>query len=265
MDITKYTSDVLMMFKMTIQVICLVFSLLYISVQGQSDRASVRITQGTLLGREDFVSGRTVFSFKGIQYAESPTGTGRFRHSRPYLDTWSGTKPARDDGYPCPQPYQTVQSSEDCLHLSLWTPAIPSGRERLRPVLVYLTGTLFTTDISDKISPEDLVATRDIVVVTVSSRLNVFGFLSLENVVLPGNSGLLDQYYALYWVVSNIAKFGGDPTQVTLAGSGSGAACALYHSLSPRSSPLVQRVMAVSGSPLAAWALARNAADNARR
>ena len=236
------------------------------TVLGQSGRASVRTSQGTLLGREEFVSGRqTVYSFRGIQYAESPTGAGRFRHSRPYLDTWSGTKPAQDDGYPCPQPYQTVQSSEDCLHLSLWTPALPSGRDRLRPVLVYLTGTLFTTDIADRISPEDLVTTRDVVVVTVSSRLNVFGFLSLENVILPGNSGLLDQYYALYWVTANIKYFGGDPTQITLAGSGSGAASALYHSLSPRSSPLIQRVMAVSGTPLAPWALSRNAQDNARR
>ena len=153
-------------------------------VQGQSGRASVRTSQGTLLGREEFVSGKTVYSFRGIQYAESPTGEGRFRHSCPYLDTWSGTKPARDEAYPCPQPYKTVQSSEDCLHLSLWTPALPSGRERVIPVLVYLTGTLFTTDISDRIAPEDLVTTRDIVVVTVSSRMNVFGFLSLENVVL---------------------------------------------------------------------------------
>ena len=51
------------------------------------------------------------------------------------------------------------------------------GRDRLRPVLVYLTGTLFTNDMAGKLSPEDLVGTRDIVVVTVSSRLNVFGFL----------------------------------------------------------------------------------------
>ena len=87
----------------------------------------------------------------------------------------------------------------------------------------------------------------------------------LENFVLPGISGLMDQYFPLYWVTSNIAYFGGDPTQVTLAGSGSGAASALYHSVSPRSSPLIQRVMAASGTPLAPWGLARNPGENAKR
>ena len=247
---------------MNIMRVCIIILIPLCGVSGQS----VRTGQGTLLGREHFVSGRTVYSYRGIQYAEHPTGARRFRHSRPYSDTWSGTKPAREDGPPCPQPYQTVQASEECLHLSLWTPSIPSSdRARLRPVLVYLTGTLFTTDIADKVSPEDLVVARDVVVVTVSSRLNVFGFLSLGNVVLPGNSGLLDQYYALYWVVNNIQYFGGDPTKVTLAGSGSGGASALYHALSPRSSNLIQRVMAVSGTPLASWGLARNPVENAKK
>ena len=234
-------------------------------VSAQRSSPSVRTRQGTLLGRQEFISGRSVYSFLAVQYAEPPTGGGRFRHSRPYLSSWSGTKVVREAGYPCPQPFFTEQSSEDCLHLSIWTPVLPTSRDRLRPVMVYLTGNLFTTDINQKVSPEDLVVSRDIVVVTVSSRLNVFGFLSLENMILPGNSGLLDQYYALYWVNSNIAYFGGDPGQITLVGSGSGGAAAIFHALSPRSSPIINRVMAVSGTPLTPWAVSKNPALNAKR
>ena len=105
----------------------------------------------------------------------------------------------------------------------------------------------------------------DVVVVTVRYRLNVFGYLSLGNVVLPGNSGLLDQYFALYWVSNNIAYFGGDPEKVTLLGTASGAASALLLALSPRSSPLVRRVIAVAGTPLSPFGLSDNPLENARR
>jgi hypothetical protein len=44
------------------------------------------------------------------------------------------------------------------------------------------------------------------VFVSLSYRLNAFGFLSWEDEVLPGNLGLLDQYLAILWVYENIGK-----------------------------------------------------------
>ena len=232
--------------------------------QSLSQRSGPVLTtrQGSLQGQEEVISGRRVYSFRGIKYAEVP---GRFTYSRPYHDSWSGTRSARTDGLPCPQPFYTGEISEDCLHLSVWTPVLPGYAGRPLSVLVYLTGSLFTVDSHTRLAPESLVAERNIIVVTVSSRLNVFGFLSLENVVVPGNMGLLDQYLALLWVRDNVRYLGGDETKITLAGSGSGAASALYLALSSRSASLVRGVMAVSGTPLAPWASSQAPADNARR
>ena len=224
------------------------------------NRPVITTRQGSLLGRDEFVSGRRVYSFRGIKYADV---RARFTYSTPYTASWSGTKSAVDNGLPCPQPWASSQYSEDCLHLSVTTPSLSSNRRV--PVLVFLTGSLFTYDQYTTLSPESLVAERNIIVVTVSSRLNVFGFLSLENVVVPGNMGLLDQYLALLWVRDNIQYFGGDVNRMTLAGSGSGGASALYLSLSSRSSGLVSRVMSMSGTPMSPWAASVNAADNAKR
>ena len=220
--------------------------------------------QGSLQGQEEIISGRRVYSFRGIKYAEV---AARFTYSRPYHDSWSGTRSARTPGPACPQPFYTGEYSEDCLHLSVWSPVLPGYAGRPLPVLVYLTGSLFTVDTQGRsgLAPESLVAERNIIVVSVSSRLNVFGFLSLENVVVPGNMGLLDQYLALLWLRDNLRFLGGDETKITLAGSGSGAASALYLALSARSASLVRGVMAVSGTPLAPWASSRAPAENARR
>lgn len=65
------------------------------------------------------------------------------------------------------------------------------------------------------------------------------GFLSLESPEAPGNLGLWDQNLALRWVQNNIAKFGGDPTRVTVMGHGSGAASLSMHMISPFSKGII--------------------------
>lgn len=61
---------------------------------------------------------------------------------------------------------------------------------------------------------------QDVVLVTVNYRLGPVGFLSLDDPELniPGNAGLKDQTFALKWVQRNIARFGGDPNNVTVFG-----------------------------------------------
>ena len=251
---------------MTMAVVVMAMALLT-TVEGQG-RAQVRVKGGVLLGQEEEVGGRTVLAFLGVKYGEAPVGGARFLPSRPLARGWSGVKSAREEGLPCPQPYTTGGYTEDCLHLSLWTPAIPTfSSQRLRPVLVLLGGhpVLYTEDTGAPTNPRDLVSSTDILVVRVSARLNVFGFLSLGNSVVPGNAGLVDQYLALVWLRDNVRYFGGDPEKLVVAGVGSGGASALLHAVSPRSAPYIKRVLASSGSMLAPWAMQEQPATNALR
>lgn len=76
---------------------------------------------------------------------------------------------------------------------------------------------------------------QDLVVVTANYRLGPFGFLSTQDLVIPGNQGLKDQLLALKWVNQNIHLFGGDPDQVTISGQSAGAVMTSYHIVSEKS------------------------------
>ena len=69
---------------------------------------------------------------------------------------------------------------------------------------------------------EEFVARENVVAVSFNYRLGALGFLSTRDDAAPGNFGLLDQVAALYWVRTNIAKFGGNPKRVTLWGDEAG-------------------------------------------
>lgn len=70
----------------------------------------------------------------------------------------------------------------------------------------------------------------------------------------PGNAALYDAITALRWVQKFISYFGGDPTNVTLAGQSSGSAVVSHLLLSPLSRGLFHRAIAASGSALDVWA-----------
>ena len=88
---------------------------------------------------------------------------------------------------------------------------------------------------------------HDLVLVTINYRLGPLGFLTLGTDDAPGNQGLWDQHLALTWVQENIARFGGDPNLVTLAGESAGSFSATYHLFNPSSEGLFRRVIAQSG------------------
>lgn len=93
------------------------------------------------------------------------------------------------------------------------------------------------------------LAAEGIVVVTLQSRTNIFGWFSLRSPEAPGNLGLLDQRLAFEWIDENIEKFGGDRKQITLLGHGtSGAPNAMLHLTNPNTAARFSRMILMSGT-----------------
>jgi para-nitrobenzyl esterase len=212
-----------------------------------------------------------VSAFKGIPYAAPPIGKLRFMPPQP-AEPWTATYDASDYGAPAMQmasgvtveanndfgfqmhrvfttPSELKIMNEDCLYLNVWTPA-KSVRERL-PVLVYFYGGGFIAgDGSEPRYDGESMASKGIVVVTLSYRLGVFGFFSHPGLAASGNQGLLDQVAALQWVRRNIAAFGGDPDRVTIAGESAGSVSVSAQMASPLARGLFAGAIGESGSLL---------------
>ena len=120
--------------------------------------------------------------------------------------------------------------------------------QRKLPVLVCFFSQSFTKGNVDVFSPERFMDTSELLVVIVHFRLGPFGFLNLGTEECPGNQGLWDQLLALEWVRDNIQAFGGDNSNVTLVGHGSGSICVSYHLVSPQTTGLFHRAILMSGT-----------------
>ncbi|MFF3941880.1 carboxylesterase/lipase family protein [Streptomyces phaeofaciens] len=185
--------------------------------------------------------------FQGIPYAGPPTGAHRWAAPRP-ARPWPGTRDATRPGPLCPQipsPYGEVRSEEeDCLVLNVTAPA-RAARGRPAPVLVWIhgDGTIGGGHFFDARRPAD----RGLMVVTVNYRLGVFGGFAHPGLEGSGTFGLQDQQAALRWVARNAAAFGGDPGNVTVAGSSFGASSVVGHLTSPSARGLFHRVALSSG------------------
>lgn len=173
--------------------------------------------------------------FRGVRYAEAPVGPLRFRP--PQLPRpWADVHEARAFGPVAPQRVgplaaalgaKDLPQSEDCLRLNVWTPGLDAAR---RPVLVWLHGGGFTSGSSSEPLYDGAALARrgDAVVVTVSYRLGILGWLALpafaeEDGGSLGNLGLRDQLAALAWVRDHAVLLGGDPDNVLLFGESAGA------------------------------------------
>lgn len=150
---------------------------------------------------------------------------------------------------------EEMEESEDCLCLTVNTPrewkkgndALPA--DSLLPVLVHIHGGAYSggsgeTAVNDL---DELAAQENIVTVTVSYRLNVFGFAYRPDIGCA-NLGLHDQMNALRWVRNHIREFGGNPDQVTLSGQSAGAQSVVYL-LAEMDEPLI-RYAAVFSAPM---------------
>lgn len=111
---------------------------------------------------------------------------------------------------------------ENCQHLSVTVPAGVSLGDEL-PVMVWFHGGKYTTGAGDEAmyEPAALVREQHVIVVTVTYRLGLFGYLG-SGEGTPANLGLLDQIEALRWVNRNIESFGGNPKNVTIFGQSAG-------------------------------------------
>lgn len=187
--------------------------------------------------------------FRGIPYAQSPVGPRRFAPPVPSA-RWHGTLDATGQAVVAPQGRSRLVAavgdfdapqSEDCLHVSVTTPA---ADDRRRPVLVWLHGGGYSSGggALDWYDGGTLAREGDVVVVGVNYRLGPLGFLRVEGVG-GGDVGLLDMVEALRWVRDNIAAFGGDPGNVTAFGQSAGAHCILFMLTMPEARALFHRAI----------------------
>jgi para-nitrobenzyl esterase len=227
------------------------------------DRALVRTDAGWLRGQTspDHVT------FSGIPFAAPPVGERRWSPpQRP--EPWSGVRDATVPASPCAQMGDedgspVVVGDEDCLYLNVAVPRGMRSGDRL-PVMVWLHGGGFVEGAGSEYGAGRLTAGGDVVVVTVNYRLGSLGFLSspvLDDEGHPsGNYGLEDQTAALGWVRRNVARFGGDPRNVTLFGQSAGARSVCAHLAAPGSRGLFHKAIMQSG-PCANALVAKPVAD----
>ncbi|KAH6931638.1 hypothetical protein HPB50_026147 [Hyalomma asiaticum] len=234
------------------------------SAQGirPKDDPVVFTRSGYVMGRTNVFFNKPIDAFLGIPFAEPPLRELRFRKPMP-VKQWEGIYNAAQMPFPCLQ-YDTFitkkitidasNSTEDCLYLNVWTPALHCNTIEncgAKSVIVFFHGGGFDTGGNSYFFYDgtQLAALGDVVVVVPNYRLGVFGFLSAGHPDAPGNMGLLDQLAALRWVRENIVHFGGRPESVTLMGQSAGAMSVGFHMLSPLSRGLFKRAILQSGSP----------------
>ncbi len=140
-------------------------------------------------------------------------------------------------------------TDEHCQRLSVTAPADLGDDERL-PVMVWIHGGGNVAGAGDlaQYDPRALVVEQRVVVVAVTFRLGMLGFLG-DGADVPANLGLLDQLIALRWVRDNIAAFGGDPDAVTVFGQSSGADAIAHLMISDGAEDLFGRVI-LQSAPL---------------
>ncbi|WP_031427262.1 carboxylesterase/lipase family protein [Flavimarina sp. Hel_I_48] len=199
--------------------------------------------------------------YYGIPYASPPVGDLRWKAPQP-VENWTGTRDAKTFGDRPMQErlwddliYRSQKMSEDCLYLNIWAPANASGKKL--PVLFYIHGGGFNAgDGSELRYDGSSMAQKGMVVVTINYRLNIFGFLASPELSAEsaynasGNYGLLDQVAALKWVKNNIAAFGGNPDQITVAGESAGSISVSSLMASPLSRDMIAGAIGESGAAI---------------
>ena len=213
---------------------------------------------------------RGIHHFLGMPYGADTAGPNRFmppQKPKPWTDVfpalwWGNSAPQNMDNRYANK-YASFRDrwnyddvSEDCLRINVWTPAINDGRKR--PVMFWIHGGGFTSGNAieqDGYNGENFARLGDVVFCSINHRLGPLGFTNLagvggERFAASGNVGMLDVVAALEWVRDNIARFGGDPANVTIMGQSGGGAKVCALTAMPSAKGLFHKAVALSGASL---------------
>ncbi|HAV1777343.1 TPA: carboxylesterase family protein [Enterobacter hormaechei subsp. steigerwaltii] len=233
------------------------FPLILATCSAVSHAAENEIIQ-TSSGPVEGYSSKGIDSWEGIPFAAAPTGSLRWQPPQP-VKPWVKPLKVTSPGSACAQNdvlgvFAKAGGTEDCLYLNVYRDATTTNTQQKRPVFVWIYGGTLQVGQADHYNPEKLVKQGNAIVVTLNYRVGVLGFMA--NPALNGkdkdyaNYGLMDQQAALKWVKSNIADFGGDPENVTIAGESAGGDSVMAHIVSPASAGLFQHAIVLSGATL---------------
>lgn len=212
-----------------------------------ADDSSDATMTGAVELRSGRVRGRTidgVHTFLGLPYG-APTGGARRFLAPVHERSWTGVRDAFEYGSYAPQSGRQrgekqlqffgalrapagVETSEDCLHLNVWTRGLGDGGKR--PVMVWLHGGGYDQGSGGSVgyAGESLARQHDVVAVTLNHRLNVLGYAYFGDILggefaESANQGQQDIVAALEWIREHAEAFGGDPARVMIYGQSGGA------------------------------------------
>ncbi len=201
-----------------------------------------------------------VRAYFGVPFAAPPVGDLRWREPQP-VASWKGVYHADRKAPECIQVlrrhdinhyFGEEATSEDCLYLNIWASETAKPGAKL-PVIVYIYGGGFTLGSSGMaMYGGENLARKGIVFVNFNYRVGALGFLAHPELTAEsphhasGDYGFLDQIAALQWIKRNIAKFGGDPDNVTISGQSAGSASVSALEASPLAKDLFQHGFAMS-------------------
>ena len=232
--------------------------------------AAIELDKQLMIGDVEYLgkyqTDSNTFIFRGIPYAEPPINNLRWKSPIPAkknlkIDARQFKPACMQDRYNTdwyhnvikafgsdPSLFEHVNSiSEDCLYLNIWTKSLETSARK--PVMVWIHGGNDTAGWSYE--PDYIghnLSNKDVVVVSIGYRLNIFGFFRHPNMSKQtGNFGLEDQILSLQWLKENIKYFGGDPNNITIFGESAGGAHISYHLVSPASEGLFEKAIIQSG------------------
>jgi para-nitrobenzyl esterase len=231
-----------------------------VSTMTHADSLTVKTAQGVVRGKT--INDGKVRAFLGLPYAAAPVGDLRWRAPQPPAK-WKGERDATKFGAHCAQihlfddlAFQDSGSSEDCLFINVYAPAVSNANSKL-PVMFWIHGGGYAAGASSEPRHNgDFLPLKGVVLVTINYRLGVFGFLATADLAKEGNGaagnyGLQDMVAALEWVKANIRNFGGDPGNVTIFGESAGSFAVSTLMASPRSRGLFHKAIGESGAAFA--------------